>query len=58
MMKPKFRCRAKEGAGIIRDVSNREGYCTEVNKVGLVMFYPDGGFPYCVCLSEDEVELI
>lgn len=32
------------------------GMATEPNKCGNVMFYPDGGLPYRICLSEEQIE--
>ena len=29
---------------------------TEPNKWGNVMFYPDSGSPYRICLSEEQIE--
>jgi hypothetical protein len=36
------------------DYAGRIG-CGEATKYGTVMFYPDGGAPYRVCLSNDKV---
>ena len=37
----------------------REGYFTEENKYGLVMFYPkEGIYPYRVCLKRENIVLI
>ena len=32
------------------------GMATEPNKWGNVMFYPDSGSPYRICLSEEQIE--
>ena len=32
------------------------GMATESNKYGNVMFYPDCGSPYRICLSEEQIE--
>lgn len=32
------------------------GMATKPNKVGNVMFYPDSGSPYRICLGEEQVE--
>lgn len=57
-LKPEFRSKTKEKCGVIKDVSNKLGYCSKPNKLGNVMFYPDGGNPYRVCLKKEEVELL
>lgn len=39
--------------------TGREGYFTDVNKYGLVMFYPNEGIhPYRVCLEVNDIKLI
>lgn len=32
------------------------GMATESNKVGNIMFYPNSGYPYCICLPNNYVE--
>ena len=32
------------------------GMATEPNKVGNIMFYPNSGYPYRICLPNDYVE--
>lgn len=49
MTKKMKRYQAIEG-----DYVGRVGW-GEATKYGTVMFYPDGGAPYRVCLSNDEV---
>lgn len=59
-MEQKFRAKVKESQKErnYKDVSNREGWSTKINKYGNVMFYPDGGEPYCICLGKEDVEFI